>query len=386
VPGSCAVIMVDDTLKAYQDIAAFWRKGLKDLKVVAVTGSNGKTSTKDMIAACLEGSFRVAKTQGNFNNEVGMPRTLLSISKDTQIAVVEMGMRGLGQIRAMCKVASPDAAVITNVGETHLGELGSMENIASAKSEILEDLPEDGFAVLNGDNSWVRKMAPKAPRRTFWFGFNDGDDPRAENVKISDKGSSFDCILNGERAHFDIPWIGEHNVMNCLAAIAVAGCFGVKLNDMAGRLERGTLTSGRQEILDFDGITVINDAYNASPASMQAAFETLRRLKKPGGRTIALVADMLELGSVSEESHSRVGDMAADSGTDLLLSYGKEMELADKEAKKRGLASWHFDSVEAACAHLAGLVKKGDVVLLKGSHSMRVDKALDLVFNEDKKN
>ncbi|MER2139875.1 MAG: UDP-N-acetylmuramoyl-tripeptide--D-alanyl-D-alanine ligase, partial [Succiniclasticum sp.] len=218
VPEGIPVVYVENTLKGYQDIAHAYRMKFPKLKVVAITGSNGKTSTKDMVAAVLSSQYRVVKTQANFNNEIGLPRTLLSIQPDTEIAVVEMGMRGLGQIKAMCAIACPDVAVISNVGSTHVGELGSLDNIAKAKSEILEDLPSDGYAVLNGDLPRVRAMEKKLHTGVSWFGFNEADDVRAEQVEITSGGSCFICRTGEETETFFIPQIGEHNVMNALSA------------------------------------------------------------------------------------------------------------------------------------------------------------------------
>ena len=201
LPHDAAIIKVDDTLKAYQLIAKAWRDKQKNLKVVAVTGSNGKTSTKDLIAACLAVQYNVVKTEANFNNEIGLPKTLLNIKPDTEIAVVEMGMRGLGQIRALCALASPDVAVVTNVGETHMELLGSMENIARAKGEIVEGLTAQQFAVLNNDNAFVCAMADKTAAQAVTYGCGDGTDVRAENVVLNADGSEFDCVCarTGER-------------------------------------------------------------------------------------------------------------------------------------------------------------------------------------------
>ena len=251
VPEGIPVVYVEDTLKGYQDIAHTYRMKFPKLKVVAITGSNGKTSTKDMVAAVLSSQYRVIKTQANFNNEIGLPRTLLSIQPDTEIAVVEMGMRGLGQIKAMCAIACPDVAVISNVGSTHVGELGSLDNIAKAKSEILEDLPADGYAVLNGDLPRVRAMQKKLHTGVSWFGFNEDNDVRAAQVEITAGGSRFVCKAGEETEEFFIPQIGEHNVMNALSAIAVGRHFGVKLNDIKTALEGTVLTGSRQELLRF---------------------------------------------------------------------------------------------------------------------------------------
>lgn len=383
------VIRVADTLKAYQDIAHGYRMSFPELKVVAITGSNGKTSTKDMVATALSARYRVVKTRANFNNEIGLPRTLLSIRPDTEIAVVEMGMRGLGQIREMCAIARPDVGLITNVGSTHIGELGSLENIAKAKSEILEDLPEDGLAVLNGDLELVRGMEGKLHTPAVWFGMRPEDDVQADRVEITAEGSSFRCLLKEkgtvkEEAAVRIPQIGEHNVMNALSALAVGRHFGVKLNDMVNALSTGTLTGNRQEVLRFGGFTVVNDAYNASPASMEAAFATLKRLKEhaPGSRTIAVLADMLELGDTSAEAHASVGRMAVEADTDFLLAYGNEAVHMVDETVRLGGDARHFTDREAAAAALEKILQPGDIVLLKGSHSMGVSGIIDRVFKK----
>lgn len=381
VPDGTVVFQVADTLAAYQDIARAWRLRFPDLKVVAITGSNGKTSTKDMVAAVLGAKYRVVKTEANFNNEIGLPRTLLQIRPDTEIAVVEMGMRALGQIKAMCAIACPDVAVVTNVGATHLGELGSLDNIARAKSEILEDLPADGFAVLNGDLPRVRAMAQKVAVPVAWFGLHEDDDVRATDLAIGADRSAFRCHAGGEEETLVLPATGEHNVMNALAAIAVGRHFGVKLNDMKPALANLSLTGSRQEVLHFGPYTVLNDAYNASPASMEAAFATLARLKEAGScRTIAVVADMLELGSLSAEAHTEVGHLAAKAHTDFLLAYGPESVHAWEAARADGVTAWHFADRAGAEARLREILRPGDVVLLKGSHSMAVDGILGTVF------
>ena len=385
VPETVPVVYVEDTLKAYQDIAHAYRMRFKGLKVVAITGSNGKTSTKDMVAAVLSSKYRVVKTQANFNNEIGLPRTLLGIQPDTEIAVVEMGMRGLGQIKAMCAIACPDVAVISNVGSTHVGELGSLDNIAKAKSEILEDLPADGYAVLNGDLPRVRAMEKKLHTDVCWFGLTETDNVRAEKVAITAGGSRFVCRTPAGTEEFFIPQIGEHNVMNALSAIAVGLHFGVKLNNIKNALSDTVLTGSRQELLHFGNYTVINDAYNASPASMEAAFATLARLKKsaqPPCRTIAVVADMLELGDTAAEAHQSVGRMAAKAETDILLGYGTETKAAVTAAAAGGVQALHFADRQGAAEKLAEILQPGDIVLLKGSHSMQVAGIIDIVFKK----
>lgn len=384
LPEDAIVIMVADTLLAYQQIAHAYRMRHADLKVVAVTGSNGKTSTKDMIAACLATKFKVVKTQGNFNNEIGLPKTLLSIKPDTQIVVVEMGMRGIGQIKELCDIAKPDVAVVTNVGETHMELLGSIENIARAKSEIVESLTADQVAVLNTDNEYVAEMAAKTVAQVVTYGYSPKATFRGDNVVTTGQGSVFTCInlITGERVEVVMPFIGEHNVQNALAAIAVSTTFGVKLNDGAKALTTAKLTGSRQEILHLGTLTVINDAYNASPASMEAALKTLHEAKKAaqGARTIAVLADMLELGDISADSHRRVGQFAVREKTDLVIAYGKESRaIADAVEALGSKACWCTDR-DAAARLLDEVLQPYDIVLLKGSHSMQVDSLLDLVL------
>lgn len=384
IASNIVVITVADTLLAYQQIAHAYRMSINALKVVGITGSNGKTSTKDMIAACLESKFKVVKTQGNFNNEIGLPKTLLSANNDTQILVTEMGMRGLGQIKELCDIACPDVAVVTNVGETHMELLGSMENIAKAKAEIVADLTPEQFAILNADNDYVAAMASQTRGKVITYGYAPNADIRGENVVTTASGSVFTCVdtRSGERAEVDMPFIGEHNVQNALAAIAVAATFGVKLKDSALALKSAKLTGSRQEIVRLGSLTIINDAYNASPASMEAALKTLHEAKKAvqGSRTIAVLADMLELGEISADSHRRVGQFAVREKTDLVIAYGQEARAIDAAVNALGgISIWCTDRDEAAKV-LNEKLQAGDIILLKGSHSMQVDSLLDLVF------
>ncbi len=383
LPTGTNVFMVEDTLKAYQQIARAYRQSKKDLKVFAITGSNGKTSTKDLLAACLGVKYNVIKTQGNFNNEIGLPKTLLDIQPDTDIAVVEMGMRGLGQIAELCGIATPDSGLITNVGETHMELLGSMENIGKAKSEIVVDLPADGFAILNGDNEYVMKAAGLTKAKVVTFGLGEACDYRGSDIVTSALGTSFVCTkkATGEQVKVNLQVIGEHNVYNALSAIAGAACYGVPMADSAKALATARLTGSRQEIIYIGDITFINDAYNASPASMEAALKTLAEAKKAShgkARTIAVLADMLELGDISEDAHRRVGKWAVENGVDYVLTYGPEAAYIADEVQKAGGKADHYADRLAAADQLRIVAQAGDIILLKGSHSMQVDKMLEL--------
>lgn len=383
LPAGVAVFKVEDTLLAYQQLAHAYRLKQQGLKVFAITGSNGKTSTKDLLAACLGAKYKVVKTQGNFNNEIGLPKTLLSIQPDTDIAVVEMGMRGLGQIAELCRIAEPDSGLITNVGETHMELLGSMENIGKAKSEIVVDLPSDGFAVLNGDNEYVLAAAGKTKAQVVYFGLGENCDYRGSDIVTSALGTTFTCTekKSGKSVSVRLQLIGEHNVYNALSAIAGAACYGVPLEDSAKALATARLTGSRQEIIYIGDITFINDAYNASPASMEAALKTLSEAKKAAHgavRTIAVLADMLELGAISEDAHRRVGRWAVENGVDYVLTYGPEAAYISEEVKKLGGETCHYADRQGAADKLRQLATAGDIILLKGSNSMQVGKMLEL--------
>ena len=383
LPAGVSVFKVEDTLLAYQQLAHAYRLKQQGLKVFAITGSNGKTSTKDLLAACLGAKYKVVKTQGNFNNEIGLPKTLLSIQPDTDIAVVEMGMRGLGQIAELCRIAEPDSGLITNVGETHMELLGSMENIGKAKSEIVVDLPSDGFAVLNGDNEYVLAAAGKTKAQVVYFGLDESCDYRGSDIVTSALGTTFTCTekKSGKSVSVRLQLIGEHNVYNALSAIAGAACYGVPLEDSAKALATARLTGSRQEIIYIGDITFINDAYNASPASMEAALKTLAEAKKAAHgavRTIAVLADMLELGAISEDAHRRVGRWAVENGVDYVLTYGPEAAYISEEVKKLGGETCHYADRQGAADKLRQLATAGDIILLKGSNSMQVGKMLEL--------
>lgn len=382
-PGKCLV--VKDTLDAYQKLASAYRLSKPKVTVIAITGSNGKTSTKDLISACLSAKYRVIKTQANFNNEIGLPKTLFTIQDDTEFAVVEMGMRGLGQIRAMKKLALPDAAVITNVGDTHLELLGSLENIAKAKSEILEDFTPANHAFLNGDDPRVSVMPTGAKVTTY--GIDADCDVKALSLTPTGLGTDFTyrSRVTGQTQAVHLPLAGRHNVMNALAAIAVAEVYGVADGAIAGALEHPAMTGMRQEVLHFGDITVINDAYNASPVSMKAGLETLRDLVKNQGRgrAVAVLADMLELGAHSQSGHTQVGEWAADCGVKELIVYGTEAKYIGEAAAKRGVIVTYAANKEEAARLLQKILQPGDVVLCKGSHSMAVDQVIPLVFGKE---
>ncbi|WP_462332821.1 UDP-N-acetylmuramoyl-tripeptide--D-alanyl-D-alanine ligase [Schwartzia sp. (in: firmicutes)] len=375
-----AVFCVPDTLEAYQKLAHAWRRHF-DIPVVAITGSNGKTTTKDLTAAVLGAAFPVLKTAANFNNEIGLPMTLLQLREEHRAAVVEIGMRGLGQIAALAPVAEPSIGVVVNVGETHMELLGSMENIAKAKGEMVEAIAPGGTAVINADNPYTAAMAEKAAPgvRVITFGMEKDSDVRAEDVRTEGLSQSFTAVFEGrERVKCSIPMAGRHNVMNALAALAVGYSLGIKPEVMAKGLANPDMTKQRFECEKHGDYTIINDAYNASPASMEAAFATLAEVAP--GRKIAVLGDMLELGDIAVESHRRVGEKAQAAGICALVTRGEMGEEIANGAEKMGLKDvYRCRTHEEAADVLKKILQPGDTVLFKGSHGMQMDKIIELL-------
>lgn len=368
-----SVLQCDDTLTALQDIAAFHRRRF-EIPVIAVTGSNGKTTTKDMLAAILSQKFQVVKTPGNFNNEIGLPLTLLQLNDETEVAVVECGMRGRGQITALAQIARPTAGIVTTVGETHLELLGSLENIAAAKAELVEAIDENGFVVLNSDNSYVAAMKDVASCPVITFGLQSQAMVRAENWTSSAQGITFDCITEAGKFHVDVPVLGDHNVMNALAAIAVGKRMGLTAGEIVRGLAHFIPSAMRMAVEQAGPYQVINDAYNASPASMKSALETLQRL--PGGRKVAVLGDMLELGEHTADAHRRVGEVAA-GAVDFLVTYGDLGRFIAEGAKTAGLSQvFPCDSHAAAIRILKENLLQTDLILVKGSRGMKMEKII----------
>lgn len=368
------VLLVNDTLTAMQALAASNRAGSRAF-LVGVTGSTGKTTTKDMIASVLGTSLHTLKTTGNFNNEIGLPLTLLELEEQCEAAVVEMAMRGPGEIDALCRIARPDAAVVTNIGETHLELLGTVSNIAAAKGEILDHVPPQGFALLNWESPFIHREAARCRGRVIFFGFEQSAGIRAENIRVEGGGSRFDAVAGGWRYTFTLPAPGRHNVMNALAAIGVGKEMGLTDEEIAAGLAATALTGMRLEIIEAGRLKIINDAYNANPASVKAALQTLVELAGER-RTVALLGNMLELGPRTVSGHREVGETAARLGLDYLVTVGNLAAAAAEGAVSAGLAAqrvFHCDDNPRAIRVLEDLLQDGDVVLVKGSRGMKME-------------
>lgn len=377
------VLTVPDTLKAYQEIAHAWRMKF-DIPVVAITGSNGKTTTKDLTAAVLSGRGAVCRTAANYNNEVGLPLTLLGITEDDTAAVVEIGMRGLGQIAALAPVAAPNIGIVTNVCEVHMELLGSIENIAKAKAELVEAIPVGGTVLLNADDERVAAMRPMAADgvRILTYGIGADADIRAEALRLAASGSQFMVTWGNERHDYSIPLAGRHNVSNALAALAAGFVLGCTPQEMQAGLRTLTPTKMRYEVHEIGARRFINDAYNASPSSMCAAIETTASLYH--GRRIAVLGDMLELGAAAEEAHREIGKRVAELGFAALVTYGEQARWMHKAAEAAGCSvCYHAESHEAAAKYLREMLVDGDTVLFKGSRGMKMEQIIALLTEEE---
>ena len=376
VPAGLSAVFVGDTVAALGAIARHHRRRF-DLPVVAVTGSTGKTTTKEMIAAIGGVRRRVARTEGNLNNEIGLPLTLLSLSPGDELLVVEMGMRGPGQIAALAAIAEPQVGVVTNIGLTHLELLGSQEAITAAKGELVAALPASGTAVLNADDPRCLSLARKTRARVLRFGLGEGAEVRAVDLAGDPEGSSF-TLRAPEGVAFPVRLSvpGLHQVRNALAAAAAALAVGCGPEEIRAGLAGFGLRRGRGAAVEATGgWTVIDDTYNANPASMEAALAVLAA-RSPRGRRIAVLGDMLELGPASGEAHRAVGHLAARAGVALLLTFGREARGIGLGAVSAGLppdAVRHYENKEELLADLRETLRPGDLVLVKGSRGMRME-------------
>lgn len=384
LPRDTTVFIVKDTLEALHDLARFNRRQAA-VPVVGVTGSSGKTSTKDLIYSVLSTRFNTLKTEGNLNNEVGLPLTLLRLEEGHQAAVVEMAMRGIGEIDLLGRTALPDGAVITNIGEAHFELLGSVDNIARAKGEILDHIPEQGFAVLYGESPYMRREALRCRGRVIFYGEDPRFDVYVRDITPKAGGNRFTAVLHGRAEEFFVPLPGRHNVVNSLAAIAVGLELGLTAGEIRDGLSCANLTAMRLEITQLNGIKIINDSYNANPASTRAAVQVLAEAAGEKSRKIAVLGDMLELGEKSESSHREVGRAVREAGVDLLAAVGERAKYIGLGAEEAGLPSGrirYYMSAREAARSLKKYFIPGDVVLVKGSRGMKMEEFV-LALGED---
>lgn len=365
------IIEVKDSLEAFGDIAAY-KRDLYDIPVVQITGSVGKTSTRDIIANVVRTQYKTLQTEGNQNNAIGLPTTLLKL-KDHEAVVVESGMNHLGEIRYLGKIAKPTVAVITNIGTAHIGFLGSRENILKAKLEILENLKPGGYIVINNDNDMLNKWAKEDTKyKKYTFGIEEKSDVMAYNIKVSEDYSTYNVKINNKEYFVKVPVSGKHFVYNSLCAIAVGNLLNIAPENIIKGIETFTLTKNRMEIDKIkDNVTVINDAYNASYDSMKAALEYLKEL--PGNRKIAVLGDMFELGEFAEEIHRKVGIEVITHKVDMLVTVGELANYIADEAEYLGMPKdqvIRLNTTTEAINYLNDNLEKDDVVLLKAANGM----------------
>ncbi|MHB0977041.1 MAG: UDP-N-acetylmuramoyl-tripeptide--D-alanyl-D-alanine ligase [Candidatus Aquicultorales bacterium] len=375
-------LQVEDALIALQRMAAAYVKTL-DCRVIGITGSTGKTTTRALIDAVLRTKLSVVSSVKNFNNEIGVPLTLLSAGLGTEACVVEMAMRGPGQIEELASIASPTVGVVTGIGQTHLELLGSVEAIAQAKAELIQGLPAEGVAVLNADDPWTETLKEMTPARVLSFGLKAGE-VRAESVELDENGNASFSIVGEDlvRTPVSLSVPGRHNVYNALAAASVGLTCGLTVEQIAAGLSEVVMPGMRLEVTKtIGGVTVVNDAYNANPDSMKAGLGVLKDMRARA-RRIAVLGDMLELGKAAEEAHRELGRFVAGGNTDLLVTVGELGALIAEGALTEGFdpgSVRSFASLEDAGEFLRGVTAIDDIVLVKASRGLQLERIIEYI-------
>lgn len=370
------LLPVDDTLVALQTLAAAVRK-LWGKPLIGITGSAGKTTTKEAIAHVLGTRFKILKSEGNFNNHFGLPLMLLKLEPEHDMAVIEMGMSHAGEIRALAKIAQPEIGVVTNVAPVHLEFFDSLAGIARAKYELIESLPPNGTAVLNADDEYVSQFGRDFPGRVITYGTSPTAEVRAENiVSRGAEGSEFDIVSSCGREHATLPLVGEHNILNALAATSVACSRGMTFSDAVAALSTLKPADKRGQVLQFDNITVINDCYNSNPKALKAMIDAMLAMK--ARRRIVVAGEMLELGPLGEQMHREAGEHAATKNIDLVVGVRGLAKAMVEGAVEAGAKAQFMATPEEAGEWLARETRAGDVVLLKASRGVKLEKALEV--------
>lgn len=367
------LIAVADTAAALRDWARSYRLGFA-IPVAAVTGTNGKTTTKEMVAAVLSAKHSVLKNEGNLNNQYGLPLSLFRLAPAHTAAVVELGMSAVGEITALCDLARPGIGIITNIGEGHTQYLKSLANVAAAKAELFAALPADGTAIANADDPWVMKSCAATAARVVRFGIGESADVRAVGIRFTTGGSEF--TVDGQP--FTVPMLGGHNVYNALAAIAAGDQLGITRREAAAALAAMGPAPMRLEPVRLEHFFLINDAYNANPASMRAALETLAGLELPG-RKVAILGDMLELGEIAEKRHWEIGYLGG-RRADAIFTVGDLSAKIHQTAEGAGAEAVHCRTNQELIARLPELLKPSDVILVKASRGMHFEEIINAIM------
>jgi UDP-N-acetylmuramoyl-tripeptide--D-alanyl-D-alanine ligase len=375
-PRETRLLAVEDTLAALQTLATAVRK-LWGKALIGVTGSAGKTTTKEAIAHVLSARFRVLKSEGNFNNHFGLPLMLLKLEPEYDVAVIEMGMSHAGEIRALAKIAQPEVGVVTNVAPVHLEFFDSLAGIARAKYELVESLPANGVAVLNADDEYVSQFGRDFKGKVVMYGTRTTAEVRAEKIQSKGtEGAEFDVVIGGVREHATLPLVGEHNVLNALAAVAVGLERGLKPAEAVGVLATLAPADKRGQVLQVGNITVINDCYNSNPKALEAMVDALAAMAAK--RRIVVAGEMLELGPAGEEMHRQAGQHIAEKKIDSLLGVRGLAQAMVEGARQAGTRAEFVSGPEEAGEWLVREARDGDVVLLKASRGVKLEKALEM--------
>ncbi|MGK3614678.1 UDP-N-acetylmuramoyl-tripeptide--D-alanyl-D-alanine ligase [Bacillus cereus] len=371
-PKGIPIIFVDDTLFALQQLAQFYRREI-NVKVIGITGSNGKTTVKDIIEGILSSTYRVHKTKGNFNSQIGLPLTILEMKRNTEFLILEMGMSEKGQIRNLSRIAQPDVAIITMIGQSHLETLGSREKIAKAKFEIIDGLNDDGLFLYNGDEPLLSQNINMLGIESKSFGGKYTNDLFPTNVQLDEYGVHFK--LNHSKIQYDVPLHGKHNIFNTIVGIAVGQFYKVPIEKIQEALQQINIIQMRFQFLTAKtGFKIINDAWNASPSSMKAAIETLQTLNAYKKKMI-VIGDMLELGKNAETYHREIGKMLNEKSIQYVFTYGELAKIVAEEASKKydtGKVQ-SFNNKAKIAEEVLKVITENDVVLLKGSREMALE-------------
>lgn len=361
-----ALIKVQNTGRALMDLAKFYREKL-GLKVVGITGSAGKTSTKDLVAAVLSDKYKVFKTKGNFNNEIGLPLMILELDSTYDVAILEMGMRGLGQIKELAEIASPDLGIITNIGISHIEILKTRENILKAKMEIATFFDKNNTLVVCGNDDFLGAL-PEAKYKIVKTGVGENFEIGAKNIALEELSSKF-TVYNGEKEEeFSLDMPGEHNISNLMLGIAIAKELGVSFEEMKRGLKNIEATSMRLELIKKDGFSILNDCYNSSPVAVKSAIDVMKNIE--GKRRIAVLGTMRELGHKSEEAHMEIGKYAKENGIEKVLCFG---DFSENIKEGYGEGCTVYENKEELIKDLLNIICEGDIILVKASRSLKFE-------------
>ena len=382
-----SVIVVEDTYKALRQMGKLYRDEF-NIPCISVTGSVGKTSTKDMVYTVLSEQYNVHKTEKNFNNEIGLPLTVFGLKSEHDMMVLEMGMSGFGEISRLTEIASPDTAIITNIGLAHIEKLGSQENILKAKLEVLENLSQDGAVILNGDDPYLRTLEGTLPFETLYYGIESKNcDITAENIKKYSGGTDFTVKVDGIEYEISINVPGTHHVYNALAAILAGIRYNIPVKKIVEGIAKFVTSGMRQNIVDLNDYVIIKDCYNASPQSMESGLEILQSVNS--NKTdkkytrIAVLGDMLELGDISKEEHEKIGKLLTKYHVDKLITVGAMAEFIGKSAIEEGFMAsdvYTFHDNESVINNIFSIINPEDIILFKGSRGMKLEEIADYLI------